>query len=83
MSIFRMAERLSGRGSDSQGFCGVRDFDEPHPNGINVELGFFPHRDEMFRESMAEYQAAAREGDKKLKAKARGKKKPARDKIPA
>jgi catechol 2,3-dioxygenase-like lactoylglutathione lyase family enzyme len=53
------------------------------PNGINVELGFFPHRDEMFRESMAEYQAAAREGDKKLKAKARGKKKPARDKIPA
>ena len=29
MSIFRMAERLSGRGPDSQGFCGVRDFDEP------------------------------------------------------
>ncbi len=37
----------------------------------------------MFRESMAEYQAAAREGDKKLKAKASGKKKPVRDKIPA
>ncbi len=30
MSIFRMAERLSGRWPDSQGFCGVRDFDEPH-----------------------------------------------------
>ena len=29
MSIFRMAERLSGRWPDSQGFCGVRDFDEP------------------------------------------------------
>jgi catechol 2,3-dioxygenase-like lactoylglutathione lyase family enzyme len=40
------------------------------PNGINVELGFFPERDAMFRESMAEYQAAARAGDKKLKAKA-------------
>ncbi len=53
------------------------------PNGINVELGFFPHRDEMFRESMAEYQAAARQGDKKLKAKARSKTKPARDKISA
>ena len=53
------------------------------PNGINVELGFFPHRDEMFRESMAEYQAAAREGAKKLKAKFRGKQKPARHKIPA
>ena len=52
------------------------------PNGINVELGFFPHRDAMFGESMAEYQAAAREGDKKLKAKSK-KKKPARDKVPA
>ncbi len=31
MSIFRMAERLSGRWPDSQGFCGVRDFDEPQP----------------------------------------------------
>ena len=30
MSIFRMAERLSGRWLDSQGFCGVRGFDEPH-----------------------------------------------------
>lgn len=40
------------------------------PNGINVELGFFPHRDAMFRESMAEYQAAARAGDRKLKGKA-------------
>ena len=29
VSIFRMAERLSGRWPDSQGFCGVRDFDEP------------------------------------------------------
>ena len=27
--IFRMAERLSGRWPDNQGFCGVRDFDEP------------------------------------------------------
>ncbi len=24
-----MAERLSGRWLDSQGYCGVRDFDEP------------------------------------------------------
>lgn len=39
------------------------------PNGIVVELGFFPHRDEMFRDSMATYQAAARKGDKKLKTK--------------
>ena len=31
MSIFRMAERLSGRWLDSQGFCGVRGFDEPQP----------------------------------------------------
>ena len=54
------------------------------PNGINVELGFFPHRDAMFRESMTEYQAAARQGDKTLKAPAKSKtKKPARDKIPA
>ncbi len=29
MSIFRMAEKLSGRWPDSQGFCGVRNFDEP------------------------------------------------------
>ncbi len=29
MSLFRMADRLSGRWPDSQGFCGVRDFDEP------------------------------------------------------
>lgn len=29
MSIVRMAERLSGRWPDCQGFCGVRDFDEP------------------------------------------------------
>ena len=30
MSIFRMAERLSGRWPVSQGFCGVRSFGEPH-----------------------------------------------------
>lgn len=29
MSIFRMAERLSGRWPDSQGVCGVRRSDEP------------------------------------------------------
>ena len=29
VSIFRMAKRLSGRRPDNQGFCGVRDFDEP------------------------------------------------------
>ena len=29
MSIFRMVKRLSGRWPDSQGYCGVRDFDEP------------------------------------------------------
>jgi len=52
------------------------------PNGINVELGFFPHRDEMFEKSMAEYQAAAREGDKKLKSKSKTKK-PAPEKVPA
>lgn len=52
------------------------------PNGINVELGFFPHRDAMFRESMAEYQAAARAGDKKLKPKTKSKKS-AREKVPA
>ncbi len=34
MSIFRMAERLSGRWPDSQGFCGVRDFDEPQVLGL-------------------------------------------------
>ena len=33
------------------------------PNGINVELGFFPHRDAMFDKSKAEYQAKARAGD--------------------
>ncbi len=32
MSIFRMAERLSGRWPASQGFCGARDFDEPQPS---------------------------------------------------
>lgn len=57
------------------------------PNGINVELGFFPERDAMFRSSMAEYQAAARKGDKKLTAKsgtkAKAKKKTTREKIPA
>lgn len=52
------------------------------PNGINVELGFFPHRDEMFRKSMDEYQAAAREGDKMLKAESKSKR-PARDTVPA
>lgn len=57
------------------------------PNGINVELGFFPDRDKMFRDSMAEYQAAARKGDKTLKAKAAKPKakskakKPAREKV--
>lgn len=44
------------------------------PNGINVELGFFPDRDAMFRDSMAEYQAAARKGDKSLKSKAKTRK---------
>ena len=29
MSIVRMAKRLSGRWPDCQGFCDVRDFDEP------------------------------------------------------
>ncbi len=29
MSIFRLAKRLSGRWLDSQGYCGVRDVDEP------------------------------------------------------
>ena len=55
------------------------------PNGINVELGFFPHRDTMFGESMAEYQTLARKGDKTLKAKTKtkAKKKPAREKVPA
>jgi len=54
------------------------------PNGINIELGFFPHRDQMFRDSMAEYQVAARDGDKKLKSKAKSKaKNPARNKVPA
>jgi catechol 2,3-dioxygenase-like lactoylglutathione lyase family enzyme len=37
------------------------------PNGISVELGFFPYREKLFRESMAEYQARARAGDEKLK----------------
>jgi catechol 2,3-dioxygenase-like lactoylglutathione lyase family enzyme len=40
------------------------------PNGINIELGFFPYRDELFRQSAAEYQGKAREGDKKLRTKA-------------
>ena len=56
------------------------------PNGINVELGFFPHRDAMFRDSMAEYQSSARKGDKTLKAKSKTKgktKKPARARVPA
>ena len=54
------------------------------PNGINVELGFFPERDKMFRDSMEQYQAAARAGDKKLKTKTKGKtKKRARDTVPA
>jgi len=58
------------------------------PNGINVELGFFPHRDAMFRESMAEYQGAARKGDKTLKVNGKTKvkskaRKPARTKVPA
>jgi len=56
------------------------------PNGINVELGFFPDRDAMFRNSMAEYQAAARKGDRTLKTKGNGKskaraRKPAREKV--
>ena len=50
------------------------------PNGINVELGFFPERDEMFRKSMAEYQAKAREGDTKIKGKTKAK---VREKAPA
>ena len=64
------------------------------PNGINVELGFFPHRDAMFKDSMAEQQANARKGDKTLKTKSKVKakalkkttkkaKKPAREKVPA
>lgn len=63
------------------------------PNGINVELGFFPHRDAMFRDSMAEQQANARKGDKTLKARkktgtkakpaAKKAKKPARERVPA
>jgi catechol 2,3-dioxygenase-like lactoylglutathione lyase family enzyme len=66
------------------------------PNGITVELGFFPQRDAMFNKSMAEYQAAARKGDKKLKSKNKPKakaratmkpkakaKKTARAKVPA
>ena len=34
MSIFRMAERLSGRWPVSQGFCGVRSFGEPQLLGL-------------------------------------------------
>jgi len=41
------------------------------PNGINVELGFFPHRDALFDKSMAEYQAKARAGDREIKAKSK------------
>jgi len=33
MSIFRMAERLSGRWTVSQGYCDVRGFDEPQASG--------------------------------------------------
>ena len=40
------------------------------PNGIVIELGFFPNREKLFKESMAEYQAKAREGDAKLHAAA-------------
>ncbi|MSQ53105.1 MAG: hypothetical protein EXR28_14605 [Betaproteobacteria bacterium] len=36
------------------------------PNGISVELGFFPHREKLFKNSMDEYQAKARAGDEKL-----------------
>ena len=36
------------------------------PNGINVELGFFPYREGLFDASMAEQQAKARERDSKL-----------------
>ena len=39
------------------------------PNGINVELGFFPHRDDLFDKSKAEYQAKARQGDQKITTK--------------
>ena len=37
------------------------------PNGIKVELGFFPHREKLFRESMEEYQFKARAGDATLR----------------
>ncbi len=40
------------------------------PNGIAVELGFFPHRETLFKQSMSEYQARAREGDTRLHAQA-------------
>lgn len=40
------------------------------PNGITIELGFFPHREKLFRESMAEYQAKARERDASLQVSA-------------
>ncbi len=52
------------------------------PNGINVELGFFPDRDAMFSKSMDEYQSAARKADRKLKTKATAKK-ATREKVPA
>ena len=52
------------------------------PNGITVELGFFPQRDAMFRDSMADYQAAARKADKKLHGKTKAKK-AAREKVTA
>ncbi len=58
MSIFRMAERLSGRWRVSQGYCGERGFDEPQVHGLgeqhrgtgwwcgqsaaNPSLGFWP-----------------------------------------
>ena len=54
------------------------------PNGISVELGFFPDRDAMFRSSMADYQAAARKADRKLHGKAKPKaKKATREKVTA
>ncbi|MFM9972018.1 MAG: VOC family protein [Burkholderiales bacterium] len=40
------------------------------PNGIVIELGFFPQREKLFKESMDDYQARARAGDAKLQAMA-------------
>jgi catechol 2,3-dioxygenase-like lactoylglutathione lyase family enzyme len=55
------------------------------PNGINVEMGFFPETDAMFAESMAEYQKLKRKGDRKLKtgAKPARKTKKARETVSA